>query len=233
MLNVFLYSLITNFIYYCLGYSIFRYSSYLKSTDKIIFNIIFGAIFLSFIALFLNFFFSLNKELNSIIYLLIIVIFFIKRKNFKLEKKLLSILLLISFFTGCLILYSNIYRPDAGLYHLPFVGIINNEKIILGLTNIHFRFGAISIIQYLSAINNNLLFKEFGILIPLASLSISFIIYFHYEVIKFYRSKQSLDFNNFFCLLVIVFIFYKINRYSGFGNDAVAHLSFFYLISFF
>ena len=38
---------------------------------------------------------------------------------------------------------------------VQIVKINQENKIILGLTNIHFRFGTISIIQYLSAIYNN------------------------------------------------------------------------------
>ena len=47
-------------------------------------------------------------------------------------------------------MYSNEYRPDAGFYHIPYIQILNENKIILGLANIHSRFGHVSIIQYLS-----------------------------------------------------------------------------------
>ena len=43
---------------------------------------------------------------------------------------------------------SELFRPDAGLYHLPFTKILNEEKLILGLSNLHFRFGHTSILQY-------------------------------------------------------------------------------------
>ena len=52
-----------------------------------------------------------------------------------------------------LIALSNTYRPDAGLYHLPYINILNENKIILGISNLHQRFGHTSIMQYLSAIH--------------------------------------------------------------------------------
>ena len=38
------------------------------------------------------------------------------------------------------------------LYHLPYTSILNNEKIIIGLSNIHFRFAHTSIVST-SALN--------------------------------------------------------------------------------
>ena len=55
--------------------------------------------------------------------------------------------------------YDGTYRPDAGLYHLPYISILNENKIIIGLSNIHFEFGHVSILQYLSAIYNNFLMR--------------------------------------------------------------------------
>ena len=33
-----------------------------------------------------------------------------------------------TFIISILIYESNVYRPDAGLYHLPFINILNEEK---------------------------------------------------------------------------------------------------------
>ena len=230
MLSVFFFSLITNFIYYCAGYSIQSYNIKNNEADSVIKSLIIGAILLSLAALLLNFFFPLNKLTNSITYLLIILLYFSTNK-FKLNKKAFEVILYTSILTSEFLIYSNINRPDAGLYHLPYVSILNSEKIILGLSNLHFRFGHISIIQYLSALNNNFLFGDIGILIPLASLASFIIIYFHYEIIKFYKSKIEINENYFFCFFTLIYIFFKINRYSEFGNDAIAHLGYFYLIS--
>ena len=129
------------------------------------------------------------------------------------------------------IVYSDINRPDAGLYHLPYTQILNENKIIIGLGNLHFRFSHISIVQYLSAINYNYITGVEGIIIPLASLVSFILIYFFDEILEFIKKKNDLKLNDIYSLFILVYICYKINRYSGFGNDAPAHLLFFYLIS--
>ena len=191
---------------------------------------IYGAIFVSFLALLINFFLPLNKTIATIIF--IIPFFFLLKENLLLKKDF-NFLLVSSFCVFLLIAFSNINRPDAGLYHLPYVQILNENKIIIGLSNLHIRFGHISIIQYLSAINNNYITGVNGILIPLASLATFIFIYFVSETLNFIKNNKELKINNIFCLFVLIYICFKINRYSGFGNDATAHLLFFYLISIF
>ena len=81
---------------------------------------IYGIIILSFFSLIINFFFPLNKIIGTfiltsgLIYFLIIF-----RFNQKLIKKILKNIFLTSFISFLILSYSNIYRPDAGLYHLP------------------------------------------------------------------------------------------------------------------
>ena len=191
---------------------------------------IYGAILVSFFAILLNFILPLNEILNSLLLILSLIILF----KYKLFSKRDIFFILTSTFLVCLIIaYSNINTPDAGLYHLPYTQILNENKIIIGLNNLHFRFGHISIIQYLSAINLNFLTGINGILIPLASLVVFVILYFFEEVYKFTKLNINLSLNHLFCLFILCFIAYKINRYSGFGNDAVAHILLFYLISIF
>ena len=225
MLKIFIFSLLTNSMFFFLG------KIYLKKIvnkfENIILNSIIGAILMSILALFTNFFFPLNKIINSILYLAIIISFMIFKK--KLTKKEVLFLILSSFLTTILLAYDNVYRPDAGLYHLPYTGIINENKIIIGLSNIHFRFGHISIMQYLSGLNYNYLFNSYGILIPLAGISSFFILFFLNSVLKIFKKKE-INLGNLFALYTIIYISYKINRYSGFGNDAVAHLCFFLII---
>ena len=87
---------------------------------------IYGSIILC-IAL-LNFFFSLNKFLNTVILILPIIILIKKRKIY-FSKRIFVILIIISIIISLLITESNVYRPDAGLYHLPIKNL-NDEKII-------------------------------------------------------------------------------------------------------
>ena len=120
-------------------------------------EMIFGIILVSFFALLINFFFRLNLYISSLLPLISLIII-LKSKNKFFNLNFLKFLLLNSFIITLLISESNVYRPDAGLYHLPYIGIINTEKIIFGITNLHFRYGHTSILQYFSAINNNFLF---------------------------------------------------------------------------
>ena len=59
-------------------------------------------------------------------------------------------------------MFDNVNTPDAGMYHLPYVSILNIDKISIGINNIQHRYGFISILQYLSAISNNILFSKNG-----------------------------------------------------------------------
>jgi hypothetical protein len=97
---------------------------------------------------------------------------------------------------------------------------------------LHSRFGHTSIVQYLSAINNNYLFKENGIIIPLASIAAFYYMYFLNEVLVIYKKKKQINLNSLFSLSILIYISFKIMGYDGFGNDAIAHLSLFYLISY-
>ena len=191
---------------------------------------VFGSIIISFFALLINFFFPLDKILNTIIFF-IPVFFFLKYKL--ILKKDLLFIFYSSILIFLVIAYSNINTPDAGLYHLPYTQILNENKIILGLSNLHFRFGHVSIIQYLSAINYNHINGLEGILIPLASLMVYIFLYFINEIYQLKKSNFNITTNQLFCLCVVCYISYKINRYSGFGNDAIAHMLMFYLISIF
>ena len=229
MIKIFLFSFLTNFFYYSLGSVVLREN---KTTNySIFYKALIGVITASFIALLLNFFTPLNKNINSFIFILVFLIFLLKLKVTikKKETLFLTISTLICFL---LILLSNVNRPDAGLYHLPYVAILNEYKIIFGLNNLHSRFGHVSIIQYLSALNNNYFFKEEGIIIPLASITSFYYIYFLNEVFKIYKKESKINSSSLFSLLVLIYISFKIMGYDGFGNDAIAHLSFFYLISY-
>ena len=89
---------------------------------------------------------------NSVFLFAIFSIFLILK--LKLKKIDYLFILIASILSFIIILYDNEYRPDAGLYHLPYTQILNEQNVPIGLTNLHSRFGHISIIQYLSAFNS-------------------------------------------------------------------------------
>ncbi len=197
----------------------------IKNETNIFKIALFGCIFLSFLGLLLNYFINLSKSINIIILVLLLIYLIISQKK-NLLKKVFTSSILIALSCSILIIGDNTYRPDAGLYHLPYVNIINTEKIIIGISNIHFRFGHTSIIQYVSALNNNWIFSNNGILLPTAIIYISFLFYLIYEI-KFSNNKNLIFFN----FLILSFLCLKLNRYSDFGNDAPAHIYYFLLTS--
>ena len=227
-MDILIFSILTNFVYFCSGYILQSHCKFGDNSN--FFTYFLGVIAISVLSLFLNFFLPLNQQINSIVYILVIIIFFLKNK-FYLDKKVFIFLILSSFITFLLIIYSNVNRPDAGLYHLPYISILNENKILFGISNIHFRFGHVSIMQYLSAINNNYLFLNNGISIPLASIVSFYYLYFFYDAQNILKDNKIIKIDNIFSLFILIYIAFKITRYSSFGNDAVAHLSYFYLIS--
>jgi len=138
--------------------------------------------------------------------------------------------ILSSIIVFLLIAKSNIYRPDAILYHLPYTNILNEEKIIFGLSNLHFRFAHISIIQYFSAFFNNFIFGFKGITFSIAIVASTVIINFLAHL-NFYLKNKKFNFHFFYLFFITIFIFYKMNRYGEYGNDAPTHFLFFFLIS--
>ena len=192
-------------------------------------DLIYGLILISFITLLINFFFPLNIVINSLILLLPLLIFF---KNLRIYFSLsfLRFLVFNSVIVFLLLAKSNIYRPDAILYHLPYTSILNEEKIIFGLSNLHFRFAHISIIQYFSAFFNNFIFGNKGITFSTAIIASSVIVNFLAHSINYLKVKKF-NFHFFYLFFTLIFISYKMNRYGEYGNDAPAHFLFFFLIS--
>ena len=227
MINLILYSILSIIIITPLGTFINNQNDYnILNYTK---NLIYGFIFLSFIALVLNFFFPLNKFINTII-LLIPLIIILRKFSYFFNLNFLKFLIINSIIIFLLIAKSNVYRPDAYLYHLPFIDILNHNKIIIGLSNLHYRFGHISIIQYTSSIFNNYIFFKNEIFFSLAIIASAIITNFIFNLINSIK-KNKYDIHFFFVLFVIIFISYKMNRYGEYGNDAPTHFMFFYLIS--
>ena len=173
---VFLYCYIGALILISAGFVINSKLLKLSEENDYIENCLYGIVFISFISLLINYFTNLNQYVNSLC-LLFLIYFFTKINSHKLKKVLLCSLLIssIAFLTFIL---DNTNRPDAGLYHLPYISILNEHKIIFGSANLHWRFGNVSILQYFSAIFNNLIFKDNGILMPLALLYSTFVSFF-------------------------------------------------------
>ena len=230
MIEIFIKIYLAAFFFIILGSS-----NYIKRNDdfsEYSYSGVLGIIYFSILVLFVNFILPLSPLINTIIFFFILLISIFLKKIFLLKnyKKLFFYLLIFSFFVTIILSFSNSYRPDSGLYHYPFVNILNENKIILGLSNLHFRFGHISIIQYISAAFNNHLFGVQGITIPLGLLVIFIIFYLFSEIIYFFKDINFRPYT-LFNLALIIYCAYKLNRYSEFGNDAPGHAMAFFLIS--
>ena len=161
MFNIFISSLIGSIVVIANGY-IFNFLIFKKKVNE--FNIckdsLLGFILIGFISLSINFFLPINKSISSIFLIFSIFTFIYFFLKFEKKNNILWVLLYLTITTFIIITFSNINRPDAGLYHLPFVKVLNENKIIVGLTNLHYRFGHTSIFQYISAIHVNIFFKD-------------------------------------------------------------------------
>ncbi len=227
MIEIFFYSYLVSLHIYICGYLFFYTIIDRKVSERNnIFELFFyGSFLLSFIALFLNFFFSLNKFTNTILFILPFALLLIKI-DIKFIRRILFTSLPVAILFTLTIAYDGTFRPDAGSYHLPYISILNESKVIIGINNLHFRFGHTSIIQYFSSIYNNYFFNEEGISIPVGLIFCNFVGYCIYEIF----SKKNDNRKKIFIFIILSFVLFRVNRYSDFGNDAPANLIFFYLI---
>lgn len=227
---IFLNTALICFFYYIIGQS---HSNLKNNFSNYCLQIINGSIILSFIALLSNFFLGLNLLFNSLVFLVLIFYAFYK-KSYKIlfNKTNIKTLILISLFSTILIFLSDSNRPDSGLYHFPYIKLLNDEKIIMGITNINSRFGTVSIIQYLQAISNNYITMTNGMLLPLSILPSVIYLYFLSEIKNQLRKKITINQTYLLYLFfTIIFCSYKMNRYSEYGNDYIPHFLVFFLIS--
>jgi len=219
LLDIFFNSIISSFTLIAAGFF------YIKKKNLEISDIcekaFFGAIILAFLSLTLNFILPIDRTLSNLVFIFLIILFIFRNfKNYNNHKNIFLTVLCTGSVTTLIITLDNIYRPDAGLYHLPYTNIINQNNIITGLANIHFRFGHISIIQYLNAIFNNSILENHGILLPVASIFSFFLIYLIQQIIKNIGNKILCT----FLFFIFSYTLYGYNRYGEFGNDALAHI---------
>ena len=231
MLNILLFSILQNLIIVSCGHFFIRnfITSKISNHKNYYEYALFGIIFLSFLAILINFFFPLNKYTNNLVFIFFFIyLFFIKIINYKLIKSSV----IAGIICSILITLSSINTPDGGLYHMPYISTLNENKIIIGLSNIHFRFAHTSIIQYICAIFENSIFKNNGILVIPALLASNFIIFLLKKT--FYYLKKNEDFFKlFFVILLTSFSLYNFSNYSNYGNDAPGNIYFFLSILFF
>jgi hypothetical protein len=162
MFNIILTGISFIFITFSLiGYGTLVYN--IKKNQDLFFIIIVGYFIVGFVGLIIHFFFSISDAISIFLILLGIFLFFSKFKFFKKEI-FASIIILIS--VSFLLLGYSDHPIDANMYHHPYVSYLKSEKIIFSIANIEFRFGHISLLQYVQSIfTNNFFYFLFAILL--------------------------------------------------------------------
>ncbi len=186
-----------------------------------------GFIFISFVALFLNFFTPLSYLLNTLIFSLIIISFIID-KSFPIKE-----ILIVGIITSLILAFAKTNNPDGGLYHLPYIQILNEEKIIFGINNLHFRFALSTMFQYISALHNNFFLGVVGITIPTAIIVSCFFYFLHryiFESLKEYSDQNFLI--SIIYIIILISSLYSFNRYSNYGNDVSLNVFYFLIFLF-
>jgi len=229
MLNIFFSSLLGCMILISNAF-IFNYLVFKRKINE--FNIykdsLFGFILIGYLGLLINFFLPINKLISSIFFIFSLFIFLYCFLKIKKKSKLLLVLTYLTVTTFIIITYANINRPDAGLYHLPFIKVLNENKLIIGLSNLHYRFGHTSVFQYISALHVNSFLNEEFLNIPLAMLPG---LYFLYLSKNFFNEiKRNNGINIIILFLITIFSLYSFNRFSGLGNDGPTNIFFFILV---
>lgn len=180
-----------------------------------------GSLLIAFISLLFNFFTALNIYLTNSLFL----ISFFLGLVYLIKKKINFIEVLFAVIISSLFTYKSGVFDDYNLYHLPYMQILNEFKIIFGLSNLHTRFGHVSIFQNISAFYKNSLMgiDSFVIYAPLL-VSITLI-----HAYKIFRSTSNILIIT-LSFILLTFFFINANRYGNLGNDYPSHGLFILLV---
>ncbi len=135
-----------------IGYGlIFGKIIYKKNTLEIGQSGIFGIFFITFLAYLTNFFLPLSNQVNLAIHFIGIVSFFyfFKKKNYFNKKELITLIftiLIVIFF-----ILSAKPHDDFPYYHFPYINLLNNENLQIGIGNFNHGFRTSSSIFYFSS----------------------------------------------------------------------------------
>ena len=152
---------------------------------------IFGLFVLGNLGLLVNFFSGIN---NTVTYSIVILIFL--TNFFHLKKITFSNESVITFVVIPMILSITTIgmglHTDSSLYHLSYQNWLRSEKIVIGLSNLHGRFGFSSIYDYISSffwLENNFILLHFLNLV-------FFLILFNFLIINLLSDKKSFLFHS-------------------------------------
>ena len=187
----------------------------LKIKDNFFLDIFLGFVIISFIVTTIHFFFKINLIISSSIFLLGLILSFIKNNNltFFFKKKNIIYLIVVSLFIPMFL--SQKYHEDFGYYHLPYALGFIEEKIVLGYANIDqtYVYNSIWLNLYSLFFLND---KNFDFLtFPSYLLFLSFILFSLSQIILTKKTSMS----DYYLIVVLFYFILKFTRISEFGVD--------------
>ena len=190
--------------------------------QEVFIKITLGIFIAGIVSLIINFIYPINiyvSNTSTIIFFILGIFFFLNEKDKKKFLLCFFFILLISL----ILLFKSFNVEDFSLYHGPYISILNHEKIIFGLTNIHFRFGHTSLLQETQAIFNNSLFypNNFQTVTPIFYSTFFLLICEYLFKKKNFTENIKLYFFHFFILILLCT---KIYRFNDFGNDLLPNI---------
>ena len=187
----------------------------LKIKDNFFLDIFLGFVIISFIVTTIHFFFKINLIISSSIFLLGLILSFIKNNNltFFFKKKNIIYLIVVSLLIPMFL--SQKYHEDFGYYHLPYALGFIEEKIVLGYANIDqtYVYNSIWLNLYSLFFLND---KNFDFLtFPSYLLFLSFILFSLSQIISTKKTSMS----DYYLIVVLFYFILKFTRISEFGVD--------------
>ncbi len=112
---------------------------------------IYGIFFITFISYFINYFIPISATINVFIHLLGFALFFYYyKKKFLFKNNELILLFIIILFSFLFILSAKTH-DDFSYYHFPYINLLNNESLQIGIGNFNHGFRTHSSIFYFSS----------------------------------------------------------------------------------
>ncbi|MDC0968688.1 hypothetical protein OAS25_06400, partial [Alphaproteobacteria bacterium] len=186
-------------------------------TTDIFENVIIGAIFLIFFTYLINFFLPLSPIITNSFFIIFTFIGLVSLSKKNVQISYVKIIFLI-FILTLITIFSKSYN-DYELYHLPYIEILREFKIIFGLSNFDFRYGHSSVFQNISAFQyNSIMGYDSYIFSPVLIFLLSLLYLFE----KIYSTSNI----NIFFIGLVSFIFFAIHgsRFGALGNDYPTHI---------
>ncbi len=236
MVEIFLSLILLIFLVFISGFILSTSLFKLNYNDLEFYEIgLLGIIFLVFLSFVFHFFIPLNELSNSLIFILLILVFIFKInkivfQNFLSHHKLIFISFLVIF------IMTLKYKPneDYGYYHLPFIINLVSDKIIFGLSNLQPQFGWNSTWLNFSSIIYLPILKIKG-----TQLSNSILLFFVFCMFfrELHNTNNKSNISYLFISILSFYVIIKFSRISAHGFDFPANiyllLSLFYFIKVF